>query len=90
MDYIKDFCEHVDCPEHPDCYSEPDAWRSYKTRLSNFGSNTIEKLVSNTAKVVISIHGMNIPFACTICSNRKSVNMKKLIKREVAKKELTK
>lgn len=91
MDYIRDFCEQADCPEHPNRYSNgDDALISYNgAKLDNFTSNTIEDVVRNAAKVIVSIHGIKVPLACTICSNRKPIDMKKLMKRETAKKELT-
>jgi len=86
MDYKKDFCEQVDCPEHPNRYSNSDdALISYnEAKLNNYFP------ASNAIKAVVSIHGIKVPLACTICSNRKPIDMKKLMKREAAKKELTK
>ncbi len=74
MDYKKDFCEQVDCPEHPNRYRN--------------GVNAL--IFYNPGSVIVSIHGIKVSLACTICSNRKPIDMKKLAKREAAKKELTK
>ena len=74
MDYIKDFCEQVDCPEHPNRHSN--------------GDDAL--IFCRPGRVIVSIHGIKVSLACAICSNKKPIDMKKLMKTDAAKKELTK
>lgn len=90
MDYKKDFCEHIDCPEHPNHYEYKDGLISHANEGDHLLGTTIEDVIRNATHVVIQINGVIIPFACSVCSNHKDIDMKSLMKKEMAKKELKK